>query len=338
MNRMVWYGLAVLGIALFLYRVRVVLTPFLFAAVIAYVLYPLVKMFEERQVPKVMAILLVYLLFGTVVGVLFWVTVPRLISELDEIVQMLPSQTERLEGLGQDALRSLKRITIPDTLQEGINLVVERLEVLVEDLAARIAQILMNLVSHIIAFLISPVLAFYLLRDHEAIKERLLQYVPAPYRGEVQGIFREVNKVLNGFFRGQVVVSALVGLIIYAGLAVLQIRYALFVGLLAGLFDIIPYFGPIIGFIPAAGFALLKSPITVLWVVVIFVGANQLESSVIAPKLIGERVGLHPLAVIFSVFVGGELMGITGMLVAVPFAAILRVLIQHFSVRKSGSP
>ena len=117
---------------------------------------------------------------------------------------------------------------------------------------------------------------------------------------------------------------------IYIGLSILKVRYALFIGFIAGLFDIIPYFGPIIGFIPAAAFALLRSPISVLWVLAIFVLANQLESSIIAPKIIGDRVGLHPLAVIFAVLVGGELLGITGMLVAVPAASI-----THCSITSS---
>ena len=127
------------------------------------------------------------------------------------------------------------------------------------------------------------------------------------------------------------------GLVIYLGLTLLQVRYALFIGFIAGLFDIIPYFGPIIGFIPAAAFALLRSPLSVIWVLAIFIGANQLESSIIAPKLIGERVGLHPLAVIFAVLVGGELLGVVGMLVAVPAASIVRVLLQYFLVNRHSS-
>jgi predicted PurR-regulated permease PerM len=125
-----------------------------------------------------------------------------------------------------------------------------------------------------------------------------------------------------------------VGLFIYGGLALLKIPYALFIGLLAGLFDIIPYFGPVLGFLPAAALALSQSPLTVLWVLLLFIAANQIENSLISPWLIGDRVGLHPLVVIFAVLVGGYLMGILGLLIAVPVAAIGRVLLDFFLLRR----
>ena len=115
---------------------------------------------------------------------------------------------------------------------------------------------------------------------------------------------------------------------------VLGIPYALFIGLLAGLFDIIPYFGPILGFLPAAALALAKSPLTVLWVLLLFIGANQIENGIISPKIIGDRVGLHPLIVIFAVLVGGNLMGILGMLMAIPVAAIVRVVMEYLVLRR----
>ena len=158
--------------------------------------------------------------------------------------------------------------------------------------------------------------------------------MPARYRGDAQYVLREVNVALNGFFRGQLWICLFVGLFIYGGLALLKIPYALFIGLLAGLFDIIPYFGPVLGFLPAAALALSQSPLTVLWVLLLFIAANQIENSLISPWLIGDRVGLHPLVVIFAVLVGGYLMGILGLLIAVPVAAIGRVLLDFFLLRR----
>ena len=153
--------------------------------------------------------------------------------------------------------------------------------------------------------------------------------IPKRYRLTIYSLAKEINLIIYGFIRGQLVNAGLVGLLISGGLALLGIKYSLFIGLLAGLFDIIPYFGPIIGFIPASVLALAKSPISVVWVLVIFVLVNQIEANIISPKIIGERVGLHPLAVIFAIFAGGELMGIIGMLIAVPAAAVVRVLLTH---------
>lgn len=324
-----------MGLLLFLYRVRLILAPFFIAVVIAYLLYPAITAFEQKGVPRVTAILLVYILLGVIFSLFFYSFLPKLGAELEDILENLPSQAKQWEALGADSFRYLRQIELPGVVQDGVNIVLKRLEVALEGLANKAAQGLMGILAGFIALLISPILAFYFLRDHQAMRERTLQYVPAPYRGEVQNIAKEVSGALNSFFRGQILISLLVGLLIYGGLAFLKVPYAVFIGLLAGLFDIIPYFGPILGFIPAALFSLLKSPVTVLWVALLFVGVNQLESCIIAPKIIGDRVGLHPLLVIFAILVGGDLLGILGMLVAIPITAILRVLLNYFLGHKS---
>lgn len=317
-------------IIIFLYRVRIVLTPFLFAALIAYAAYPLVMVFENREVPRSIAIILVYLIFSVILGVLFSFLIPQLIAEIDDILKVLPEQTEKLED-GLDIFKELQNISVPEVLRNSINLLINRIQRLLEGFAERIAGLLVTMVSQIIGLVIAPFLAYYLLRDIEAIKRRTIMYIPIPYRTKVNYLARQMNDVLNGFIRGQLVNSAIVGLLIAAGLAIVGIRYALFIGLIAGLLNIIPYFGPVIGFLPAFVLAIVKSPMTVFWVLVIFIVVNQLEASIISPRIIGQSVGLHPLAVIFAVLAGGELMGLIGMLIAVPIGGIVRILITYYA-------
>jgi len=335
--KQLWWGLVVLALLAFFYRVRTILTPFLFAVVIAYIFYPLVVLFETRGMSRVRAILLVYTALGTLLGLTLWTVLPKLTSELDDVLRQLPGHFKHWEKVGKDTLSIFRKIKLPDMVQDGLNVIMERLELAIEGLASKITELVMGAFTNLVSLLISPVLAFYLLRDHQAMRARSLQYVPAHYRGEVQEIMGEVNQALNGFFRGQLLVSVFVGVFIYLGLLLLRIPNALFIGFIAGLFDIIPYFGPVLGFIPAATFALLKSPLTVVWVFILFVAANQIENGIISPKIIGERVGLHPLVVIFALFVGGDLMGLVGMLLAVPVAATLRVILDHFLLRRPKS-
>lgn len=330
----IWWGLVVLGFIAFLFRVRSILTPFLFALLIAYILYPLVLMVERRGASRSMSIFVVYLFLASVLGVIFWLVVPRLLAELDDLLQLLPAKIKAWEELGQKTRGLFRKIELSGVLRDAAAIILERLETGAEAWANRLLKAAVSLFANVGSLVISPVLAFYLLRDHGAMRERSLQYIPALYRGHVRNIFREINTALDGFFRGQILVSLFVGLFIYLGLYLLKIPYALFIGLTAGLFDIIPYFGPVIGFLPAAAFALLKSPAAVLWVLLIFIAANQIENGLISPKIIGDRVGLHPLAVIFSVLVGGTLLGLTGMLLAVPAAAVIRVLLEYFFLRR----
>ena len=322
----------------FVYRVKIVIPPFAFAAIIAYIAHPLVNVFEQKKMPRPAAILIVYLIFATIIGILVSFLVPQLVAEIDDILMILPKQTEKIEEFGQDALKGLRRIKIPESLNEGVTLVIRRIELLLENLATRVAQLLLGLVSHLFSLAIAPFLAFYVLRDSEALRERFSLYIPIGYQTEVSQLINEFNKILNAFIRGQLFVSMIVGGLIAAGLALVGIRYALFIGIFAGLFNIIPYFGPIIGIIPALALAVLKSPMAILWVIVIFIVVNQIEANVIGPKIIGERVGLHPLAVIFAILAGGELLGIVGMLLAVPFAAMIRVLLMHFLVLPRHRP
>ena len=334
MSKRVWWGFILLSILALLYRVRTVLTPFVFAILIAYILYPLVVAVEKRGSSRIVAILVVYAFFGVLVGVTFWIVMPSLLKDLEEIARTLPEQASQLESLGQDAVGFFRRIQLPATIRDGVAIIMERIQVATEALAGRLMQTLMSAFTHIISLLISPVLAFYFLRDHQAMRENALKYIPATHRGDALYIMQEVNSALNGFFRGQILVCLFVGLFIYGGLYLLGIPYAPFIGFLAGLFDIIPYFGPVLGFLPAAALALSKSPLTVLWVLLLFVAANQIENAIISPKLIGDRVGLHPLVVILAVFIGADLMGIIGMLLAIPVAAIIRVVLAFFFLRR----
>ncbi len=334
MSKRVWWGFILLSVLALLYRVRTVLTPFLFAILIAYILYPMVVAVEKRGASRIVAILVVYAIFGVLVGVTFWIVMPSLLRDLEEIARKLPEQASQLEGFGQDAVGFFRRIQLPSTVRDGLAIIMERIQVATEALAGRLMEMLMAAFTHIIALVISPVLAFYFLRDHQAMRESALRYIPAAHRGDALYIMQEINSALNGFFRGQILVCLFVGLFIYGGLYFLGIPYAPFIGFLAGLFDIIPYFGPVLGFLPAAALALSKSPLTVLWVFLLFVAANQIENAIISPKIIGDRVGLHPLAVIFAVFVGANLMGIIGMLLAIPVAAMIRVILAFFFLRR----
>lgn len=335
MGRTFWFVLAAAGLLAFLYRVRIILTPFLFAVLIAYTLYPLVVAVERRGASRAVAILTVYLCLGIALGVIAWLVLPRFVAELEDLLVQLPARTRAWRQLGERARQLYQRLRLPELVGENdvVGVVVQRLEAAIENLAGRLMSLVMSAFTNIISLIISPVLAFYFLRDHQSMRNRTLRYVPAKYRGDVQNTTRSINQALGGFFRGQILVSIFVGLFVYMGLYLLGIPYAMFIGLTAGLFDIIPYLGPILGFLPAAAFALLKSPLTVFWVLLIFVAANQIENGIISPKIIGDRVGLHPLVVIFAVFAGGDLLGITGMLLAVPVAAAIRVVLDYFLLR-----
>lgn len=320
-------GAALVG-ALFLYRVRGILTPFLVGAAIAYLANPFVVKLEQREVPRPVAIILVYMVLAVIVILAFYLILPNLINELNQVLALLPRQTDKLENITRGAVGDLRRLRLPANLQEIVDGVIGRAEQVVQQFARRLVDFILAAFSRLFSLLLAPVLAYYLLRDWEDIGNYFMKIIPAQYRSDCLCLLQEVNSVLNGFIRGQLIVSAIVGGLITLGLVALQIRFATLLGLTAGLFDVIPYFGPFIGAIPALIFALIASPWKALWVIVLFVVVNQVEGAILTPRVVGGRVGLPPIVTIFVLLAGGHLFGIGGILLAVPVAATLRVLVR----------
>jgi len=334
--KLVILAAAALGAVLLVYRARGALTPFFLGAAVAYVAHPLVAALESRQVPRGAAILLVYAMFAVLVILLIYAVLPSLSRELEQMLALLPEQTRRLEGLTGEVLDDLSRTRMPRMLKEVAGLALRRAEELLGRFAARVAELLLGAVSHVFNLALAPFLAYYLLRDLNAIQRTAISWMPGAVRKDALELGRKINRVIGGYLRGQLIVSCIVGILVAAGLALLGVKYALLVGIFAGLADIIPYFGPIISAVPAVALALSVSPWTAVWTVLLLVAVQQLEGSVLSPKIVGDRVGLHPLTVVFAILAGGELMGIFGMLVAVPAAATLKVVAAHVGERITG--
>jgi len=318
---------------LLVFAIRAVLTPFLFALVITYLFAPLIEFLESRGLGRLLAILAVYAVFGAVVALVVVFLVPNLLAELNRFAESVPELIRRVEAFGERLERSFTRTPLPDSVRAVVNDTIRDLEQTLLNLARAAVQGTVSLFSGLLSLILAPILAFYLLRDLPAFKDKLTALVPKESRAEVLAVAVEVDRALAGFIRGQLILALVVGVLTALGLQLLGVRFALILGMVAGFFNIIPYFGPIVGAIPAVALALLKDPLLALWVVLMFFGIQQLENLVLSPKILGERVGLHPLAVIFSVLAGAQLGGVVGMFLAVPVMAVARVLIWYL-IRK----
>lgn len=325
-TRAVLLFFAASAVVIFLYIVRGVLTPFALAAAIAYLVSPLVRAFESRQIPRSAAILLSYLVLGVVVGVAIYLVIPLLVRELNDVTASLPQNIASLERYLNGGLRWFSHVPGPIPLDEMAAAAVQKLEQLVTFAASRTIDVLFSLFSRAFNLVLAPFLAFYLLRDLELIRRSALSVVPVSAHDELIALFSRLNRVGTGFIRGQLIVSGFVTLLITAGLAALGVKYALLIGVLGGVFDVIPYFGPLIGGLPAVLLGLMRSPSTAVWAAIWIFTVHQIEGTVLQPRIMGDHVGLHPLTVIFAILAGGSLLGIWGMLIAVPTAATVKVV------------
>lgn len=323
--------LVLFGSALYLlWMVRGSLYPFLFALLMAYLLNPTVCWFEQRGVKKrLWAILLVYALMLVLAVIAGSKVLPLFIRELDGFARDLP----RISAQTQQTIKDVEWQYQNTALPHSIRLVIDQqrggLENLVRQTIADVFAALITLATHGISLFISPILAFYLLHDWQEIKEKLYGLIPAKWRPEMTLFLTEIDAVFNGVIRGQIIIAALVGILVTVGLTILKIKYAILIGVLAGVLDVIPYFGAVIGAVPAVVVGLLESKWLAVKVVVLFFLVHQFESCVISPRILSEKTGLHPISVIFFLFLGGELAGIPGMLLGVPAAAVMKVILRH---------
>lgn len=319
-------------------RLRGLWTPFGLALLMAYLLEPAVTLLERREVPRGVAIVAVYLALGLVVALVGSYAGPALYAEVQDLAASLPEQTRRIQEQAAPFLGRLRTDRLPEALQRAAAGAAERAEAFLGRFASRVAELLLGAVSQVFNLILAPVLAYYILKDRERLAAGLLQAMPAEWRPMALRIALEVDRSLAGVIRGQLLVSACVGAVVAVGLSVLGVPYALLLGLLTAVLDIIPYFGPVAAGIPIVGLALTRGPWTALWALGVLVAANQLEGAVLQPRVMSRSTGLHPLAVMAAVLAGAELAGIAGMVMAVPLAAAARGIWASLQTEGFPSP
>ncbi len=327
--RAVLFAFTLIIIIIVLWKVRQGLYPFIIAILIAYILDPPVTYIQHRGLSRFWAIIMIYVISFIVILMIGMVIIPLLVSELESFAKEVPTIINKSDHFFQTMIWRYKSSPLPVPIRSAFD---EQLLYVQRNLQMAVTGIvssLIGLMTHIMGLAISPVLAYYMLYDCNKIKGYILSYLRPNWRYEFCNTLHEADQVLNGVIRGQIMVAVIVGICISSGLYFLHLKFALTIGILAGLLDIIPYFGPIIGAAPAVILAGLESPQLMIKVLLLFFIVHQVEGTIIGPKIIGERVGLHPLAVILVLFIGGELGGLTGMLIAVPISALLKVLLTH---------
>lgn len=315
------------------YLLAPVLTPFLVAALLAYIGNPLVSQLARWHLPRVLGVILVFLLFtGVFVGMVFYLaplvrdSIVGFVRRVPEYQNWLMAQLPRLEAwlgiklaLDLDTLRQ----TLTGHWQEFGNWVTTALGVA--------GQSGLAVIGWVVNLVLIPVVTFYLLLDWEQTVARAAALVPPAYRARARLLARETDEVLGSFLRGQLLVMAALATVYSIGLSIVGLDLAIPIGLLAGLVSFVPYLGLVVGLVSAgiAAYVQFQDAYILVWVAAVFGVGQLLEGMLLTPRLVGSRIGLHPVAVIFAVMAGAQLFGFVGVLVALPAAAALKVWLRH---------
>ncbi|MBZ4688041.1 MAG: family transporter [Clostridiales bacterium] len=313
----------------FLYLVKSILPPFIFAIILAYVLNPVIKFIEQHGAKRTYAIIITYLSFILIIFLISFYGFPILLKEMNAFAETIPDYTNQLQEMVRNFYRDFQRVEIPESVRQVTNENIQHLEQLLLDSLDKMVNKIWGVFSSLFSIIIAPILTFYILKDSDHISERILNILPTSFRDEFIELWQSIDWVLTKFIRGHLLVAGLVGLASTIGFTIINMKFAILLGIIAGLADLIPYFGPILGAIPAVALALLNSKWQALYVLIVMFIIQQLESNFLSPKILGESVGLHPLVVIFVLLAGGHLFGVLGMLLAVPVAAVGRITINY---------
>lgn len=336
---------------LFLYIFRGILLPFVAGMALAYFLDPVADKLEDWGISRMIATLLILVAFLLIFIVALMIIVPVLATQASEFVQKLPEYVSQLQSLiaSSDStwLKDWIGFEMPN-LQSSLGDLLSEGAGLVGTLLLQVwnsGKALADLAS---LFVVTPVVAFYLLLDWDRMVKTVDDWIPRSYLGAVREISTDMNSAIAGFVRGQGSVCLILGIYYAVGLTLSGLNFGLLIGLFSGLISFIPYAGSMVGLVLAVGVALVQfwpDYWSIAVVLAVFFSGQFFEGNILQPKLVGQSVGLHPVWLMFALFAFGSLFGFVGLLIAVPASAAIAVLVRFALSRylksdlyENGSP
>lgn len=342
-SRTLTWLLALAAAVFVLYQLRDVLMPFAAGFAVAYILDPLVNRLARLRLGRGIAAALALLIFFVVCLGLMLMIAPVLKAQITTFAQRLPGYIERIRSALEPLFELIKSQAGEQDLKELSSLVGSHAGQAFAWVGTVLASLLSGgaAIANLLSLLfITPVVAFYLLRDWPRIVEWIDQRLPRTEAATIRSQFAAIDRTLAGFARGQALVCLALGAFYAVGLTLAGLDFSLLIGFFAGLASFIPIVGALGGGVLAIGLAWIQfgSLGPVALVAVVFVVGQALEGNVLTPKLVGDRVGLHPVWVIFALMAGGASFGFLGLLLAVPVAAAIGVLVRFAVERYLASP
>ena len=323
--------LCLIGLAagVFVYYIRSILIPFAIAALLAYIIYPLVRSLESRGVQRSKAIFTVYGALTIFLGIILFLFVPAMFDEAKNFANIFPVYAETWEAAREYFNRLSSRMSLPSEVWQILMGTIKDIRQGILRGMRDFADTAVGTVSLLPSFIIAPFLAYYMVKDFRQIKKACLGILPPNYRKDVLILAREGDIIFSQFLRGRLLISIIVGFLTGVGAALINMPFAALIGLFIAISDMIPYFGAILASIPVVGLALTINYWQGLLMLGFIVLVQQIEASFLSPRLLGDRVGLNPLITVFVLLVGGYVAGPLGLIFAVPVAGILRVVLLY---------
>lgn len=304
----------------FLYAIRDILVLLFFAVIIASAVDLPTRFFDKLKIPRILSVLIIYLIFiGLLIGLLM-LFIPSLAQEIKDFSNEFPGYADSIyQKVQRIQDGSLKYQKIVDEIQKILGNIGETLRESAGNVLSKTLGIFGGLASALLVFVIS----FYLAVQKDGIQNLLRGIIPKKHEVYVLNLWARAQKKMGHWFQGQLFLGLVVGILVYIGLSLLNVRFAFLLAIIAGILELVPYIGPVLSAVPAVILAFFQAPILAVWVVVLYIVVQQLENYLLVPVVMRKAVGLNPVIVIIALLIGGKLLGILGVILAVPAAAVL---------------
>ena len=309
----------------FCYRIKEIILYFAVSVIIAYLLNGPVVFFIRRRIPRGLAILLVFFIVGIIIAAALVLFIPAFISQINNLGNDLPQYLKKVETQLKHFDAYFKRMNLPvgEVLPERVT---DAIGQLTSSVLNGLVKGIMGIISRLYAFIIIPLSVFYLLKDAEKIRESFLKLFPSKEKERANEFLVEMDRAFGGFIRSRLKLCVIVGVFTGVALFIFKVRYSLILGIIAGVFEFVPYVGPILGAIPALLVGLFQGKLFLVLCLILIVQA--VENMFFTPRITSVDVGLHPLLIVFGLIIGGKLWGVAGVILSVPVLSILKISIQ----------
>lgn len=319
-----------------------ILLAIILSVIFSYFLNPLVNYLQNKGLKRIVSTAVVYVAILIVFTILLVSFIPRTGSEIRNLADNLTKYVDNLNVFIDKFYSNYDNVfsSTPELLKTIEGVIESNTQKLQESISNGISNMISGIsgfLSKALTLILIPIITFYLLIDKNYFIKKVKEYIPLKYKDDILTLAHQINDVMNQFIKGRLLMALFVGTMTAIFLLIMNIDFAIVIGMITAIADIIPYIGPFLGFLPAVVLAFLSSPIKALWVAVFFVVIQWVENNILAPKVLGQSIGLHPLTVLLALIIGGGIFGVLGMILAVPVTAILMIIFRFIKMKYKES-
>lgn len=310
----------------------VVMLPVILSGLLFYLLNPLVDLMEKYKINRVLAISIIFIIIAILLIIGLAVAIPNLQRQIVIFAQNVPSYLEDADKVIDDLVT--KRL--PDDFRPQLEQVLAQFSTQATAWASNISSKAVNWVSAlisgtsqvIVALIIMPFMLFYLLRDGKGLRDYITQFLPNKLREPVGKVLSDVNQQLANYVRGQITVAVIVAIMFIIFFKIIGLRYAVALGVTAGVLNLVPYLGSFLAMLPALVLGLIAGPVMLLKVIIVFIVEQTIEGRFVSPLILGSQLNIHPITILFVLLTSGSMFGIWGVLLGIPIYASAKVVIS----------